>query len=167
MTSRSRRAKGLLVGGVLLAGALTAVACALLVPSAYSVDQAPHAGDRACADALARLPRKLLGRQRVETTGAGTAAWGDGSVVLRCGVTPPAPTPDPCMTVDGVDWVLDEHRAQTEGVRTLTTYGREPAVEVTVGAREASPGDVLVDLERAVRPLRQGRHRCLAPGDTV
>jgi hypothetical protein len=38
----------------------------------------------------------------------GVAAWGQPPIVLQCGIdVPDGPTSDPCFTVDGVDWIID------------------------------------------------------------
>ncbi|KWT60129.1 hypothetical protein ADL21_20130 [Streptomyces albus subsp. albus] len=85
------------------------------------------------------------------------AVWGDGAVVLRCGTTPPKQTTDPCVNVNGVDWVLREG-ASDSGERVLITYGRDPAIEVTVAEASASAGDGLVDLGPAVEEIPQTAH---------
>ncbi|GGY10564.1 hypothetical protein GCM10010358_73830 [Streptomyces minutiscleroticus] len=114
---------------------------------------------------VTELPRIVTGEKSQETTGAGTTAWGDGKIVLRCGVTPLDPTTNLCMTVDGVDWVLDEAKAKNSGPRALTTYGRHPAIEVTINDSALSPGDVLVDLNRTVKQIPQGDRKCISLDD--
>src|SRR5690625_6018231 len=59
---------------------------------------------------------------------------GDDTVVMRCGVIPPGPTTDQCTRLeDGagvqVDWIIQELDG---GVLQYTTYGREPAIDLTV-----------------------------------
>jgi hypothetical protein len=61
----------------------------------------------------------------------GVAAWGDPPIVARCGKQPPAPTTDPCVEVNGVDWVAT---VLDDGGTMFTTYGRSPAIEVLVPA---------------------------------
>ncbi|MDD0429630.1 DUF3515 family protein, partial [Shigella sonnei] len=70
------------------------------------------------------------------------AAWGSGedTVVMRCGVTPPGPTTDQGATLADeneieVDWVVKEIEGDTF---LYTTYGREPAIDVSV-PRSAAP----------------------------
>lgn len=66
----------------------------------------------------------------------GVAAWGDPPIVARCGKQPPGPTPEQCLDVSGVDWVLTE----LDDGAMFTTYGRDPAIEVLVpAAHEAAP----------------------------
>jgi hypothetical protein len=135
---------------------------ALLCGCAAAVEVAPAEGaaDPACADVMAAVHQGLdeLGdRARRVTTSQSTAAWGDPPVVLRCGVTSPAPTTDPCVTVDGVDWVLEE----TGGTLTYTTYGRQPAVEVVLPTTDPAGTDVVLgELGPAVSALPQFR-QCL------
>lgn len=129
---------------------------------AAAVEVAPGqaAADPACADVMAAVHQGLdrLGdRDRRDTTSQSTAAWGDPPVVLRCGVTSPAPTTDACLTVDGVDWVLRE----TGGTLSYTTYGRQPAVEVVLPTTDPAGTDVVLgELGPAVSGLPQFR-QCL------
>lgn len=104
-------------------------------PSCRSVDWPVMVGD---------LPRR-----QTDPDDAALAAWGDPAVIARCGVTPPGPTSDPCVVVDGVDWVAV---GLSDGV-SLTTYGRAPAVEVLVPAVHG-PGPLLLPaLSAAVADL--------------
>lgn len=150
--------------GVALAGSLIAAAWYVLTPPTYAVEPGPHAGDARCAKVLADVPQSLLGEPRDRVSGQAVAAWGDAAVVLRCGVTPPQPTGNLCVDVDGVDWVLDEARAARDGVKVLRTYGRTPVVEVVVDDGWGTPGDVLVVLDRAVVALPQAAE-CVDVGD--
>ncbi|MGG7570099.1 DUF3515 family protein [Streptomyces sirii] len=97
------------------------------------------------------------GQQREHTDLPGVAVWGDGAVVLRCGLTPPRPTTDPCVNVEGVDWVLREAEPR-DGHRLLLTYGRHPAVDVTLTGQGSTTEALLVALSRIVRPMRQHEH---------
>lgn len=127
---------------VLRAATVTGVAvlagCAPTVP----VDVAPHATDPVCASVVLALPQSLgEGLDRIDTDAQATAAWGEqrAAVVLRCGVEPPGPTTDRCQSVTTpngptVDWVVVEE----DGDWTFTTYGRVPAVEVTIPEEVAS-----------------------------
>ncbi|MEE1790314.1 DUF3515 domain-containing protein [Streptomyces sp. BE308] len=71
-----------------------------------------------------------------------TAGWGDGAIVLRCGVPRPAKMDDAqskAIDADGVNWMLEQR--QDAGPRFTTTY-REAYVEVTFSeeyAHDASP----------------------------
>jgi hypothetical protein len=114
---------------------------------------APGGGTPACASLVGRVPDTVLDRTRSTPQAAGVAAWGDPPIVLRCGVDAPGgPTSDPCIAVDGVDWLWENEDAEDEPASFLS-YGRTPAVRVTVpGPREDASG-ALVDLGPAVAPL--------------
>lgn len=124
---------------------------------------APSASDPVCAELLLSLPESLGGAERRSTTSQASRAWGDPAIVLRCGVEPLGPTTDPCYSIAdpegevAVDWVAASE--ETEGGQRFTTYGRTPAVEVTIPLDYA--GDpVLAGLAEAVAPLPQERE-CL------
>ncbi|MER7983511.1 DUF3515 family protein [Streptomyces sp. NPDC095817] len=155
----------LVVGGVVSVLLLTVVLILASVTGGYSVAAAPGGRSRECFSVVAELPGEVMGKGRQQTEGAGTAAWGDGRIIFRCGVTPLNPTVNLCMTVDGVDWVLDEKKAKGNGPRTLTTYGRHPAIEITVNDSALSAGDVLADLDGVVELTPQGEHKCLSLDD--
>lgn len=93
----------------------------------------PHADSDACHLAAAHWPLTVGGNGQVTVRVQGQAsdsvrAWGDPPVIARCGAEPLPPTTDPCVSVDGVDWVGVE---LSDG-RRFTTYGRSPALEVLV-----------------------------------
>jgi hypothetical protein len=164
---RSWSRKARLISGVCVAAWIAAaVASYFLFFSKVSVEPGPFADNPQCSDVISRAPETVLKKHRDDVTGEGTAAWGDGSVVLRCGVKPLAPTTNLCVNINGVDWVLDEERANKDGTQVLTTYGRTPAVEVTVDGDGAQATDALVDVNRAVRGIPQ-KSKCLALGDTL
>lgn len=138
--------------------------CSAAVP----VDAAPHATDPVCAQIVLAVPRTLGSPARTaagpsiptgaldkrQTTSQATAAWGESQpIILRCGVEPPAPTTDQCISIDStgsasVDWVMREN----DDSWTFVTYGRSPAVEVVVPKAAAldQPTAVLVDIASAV-----------------
>jgi hypothetical protein len=135
------------------------------------VPAAPYAADPRCAEIVLALPDELEGLPRLRTTSQATVAWGDPAapVVLRCGVEPPAPTTDACVTADdgagtAVDWVTRTGPEQPDGGAewTFTTYGREPAVEVVVPAAVTAGRSTsfVLDLGPAVSRVDQVR-RCL------
>src|SRR3954454_10636790 len=128
--------------------------------STVSLDPAPHANDPACAEVTVRLPGELGGQARRWTDAQATGAWGDPSaVLLTCGLEPPGPSTLRCITVSGVDWLLDE----TESPRfRLTTSGRTPAVELYVDNTLVSPNNVLAALAGSVGQLPQDAE-CTAP----
>ncbi|WP_337060896.1 DUF3515 family protein [Kineococcus sp. G2] len=127
------------------------------------VEAAPAAGDPACARLLQELPASLEGLARAPQGAAGVAVWGEEQVVLRCGAAVIGPTTKPCVPVgpdeaSTVDWVQD---AVSERAVRFLTYGRDPAVEVTVrfgGRLRASGASApLVDLAAPVSAIPQTR----------
>jgi hypothetical protein len=150
MTSRPALAVALLLG-VALAGCSD--------DDASDLAPAPGGGSPACAEVLERVPAKVLDRERETQQAVGVAAWGDPPVVLQCGVDlPEGPTSDPCLTVDGVDWLL-QNPDDEDAAATFVAYGRDPGVRVTVpGDRQQATG-ALVDLAPAVSSLASSK-RC-------
>jgi hypothetical protein len=150
-------------GGTRLRGRFLAFlpAAALLggCGGAVPVDAAPGAADPDCAAVIASLEGadEVAGRERREVAAQSAAAWGDPPLVLRCGVAPPGPTTEGCVSVNGVDWVGPTD--PSEG-GTWTTYGRVPAVEVVVpraAARDATLDVVLAQVSPAVAGLPRQR----------
>ena len=120
------------------------------------MEPAPQATAVGCAEVSVRLPDSVGDLPRRETNAQGTGAWGaDAAVLLHCGVDPLAPTTNPCVTINGVDWVEDDSEAP---YYRFTTYGREPAVEVYLDSAAVSGSTVLVDLGTAVSVIPQTRH---------
>lgn len=154
---RGRRAAGVLSGAALVA---VLTGCG---PGPVQVDAAQDAADPACAPAMLAMPAALGEQPRRETTSQATTAYGDPSAaVVRCGVHPPEPTTDLCTRVDGVDWLIRDlgadHRWQA------TTYGREPAVEVTFDTTRVPSSTALVEIGGAVSTIPQDA-QCLAVRD--
>lgn len=117
------------------------------------VDPAEDAADPDCALPMLLMPDELNELQQRTTSSQGTTAWGEpASVIVRCGVAPPAPTTDPCVNVDGVDWV--QVRAE-EDTWQFVTYGRTPAVEVLVTPTEVSGATALASVSSAVSDIEQ------------
>lgn len=138
------------------------------------VPVAPYAGDPLCADVVLALPQELADLPRRQTSSQATVAWGEPGdpVVLRCGVEPPGPSDAQCVTADdgfvAVDWlaVPGEEDADGDAPWTFITYGRDPAVEVSVPASvtAARSTSFLIDLGPAIAQVEQTR-RCLGVGD--
>ncbi|MEU6442404.1 hypothetical protein [Streptomyces sp. NPDC047046] len=110
----------------------------------------------------ALVPATLLGRPRDAPPRAGAVSWDAGRAELRCGVEELSPTVDPCLEVDGVDWVLDEHLLNAESTARLTTYGRRPATQFTYHGPREDVGGYLVSLRNAVRTAPGTGHKCLS-----
>ncbi|MFZ4842121.1 DUF3515 domain-containing protein [Mycetocola saprophilus] len=152
MSVASRSVLTLIAVGV---AALTLTGCVQEVP----MEPAADANNPHCADITVTLPDKLAGLDKRRTNAQATGAWGDpAAVLLHCGVTPPGPTTDRCVTVDGVDWVFDDSQEKEELFR-FTTYGRVPAVEVFISSNPDKGGvsgtAVLSDLGSSVGRLPQ------------
>ena len=140
------------------AAAVGLVALGACTPT-ITVEVAPDATDPLCASIVLALPEELGGAERLRTTSQATTAWGTQSsaITLRCGVEPPGPTTEACQAIEdvsgtSVDWLVVEN----EGSWVFTTYGRVPAVEVTVPDGVATAP--VVDLNRAVSLAPQSRH---------
>ncbi|MBM7830184.1 hypothetical protein JOE59_000889 [Agromyces cerinus] len=146
---RSRPRRRLLAAAVTAASVLVLAGCSQPVP----IETAPLASDPACAAVVVRLPDTLAKDTEAEqvereTNAQGTGAWGEpASVILRCGAETPGPTTDRCVSVNGVDWVIDESDAPNY---LFTTYGRTPAVEVLVDNDVVSGTTVITELAAAV-----------------
>lgn len=125
---------------------------------------APDSANPACAPMMIALPDKLADQQLRDTSSQGTAAWGNPSkVVLRCGVNAPPPTKDPCVGVNGIDWVSKQDPANPD-TWTFTTYGREPATAILFNQNDVASSTVLAQLAAAVGKIPQTR-KCLGPAD--
>ena len=74
----------------------------------------------------------------------------------------PGPTTDQCVSVDGVDWVV---RDEAENWR-LTTYGRDPAVEVLFTKTGTSSDTVMTALGSAVEQIPAER-ACVSLADAT
>src|SRR5690606_4287210 len=136
-----------------------------------TVPPGPEATDPVCAEIMLGLPPEVLGMSRTETSSQATAAWGSGedTVVMRCGVTPPGPTTDQCTTLADeneieVDWVVKEIEGDTF---LYTTYGREPAIDVSVprSAAPDQPSAAALDLTQVITRNIEATARCIGPGD--
>lgn len=146
--------RSVVAGLVVLAGLLAGCS------STVTLEPAALANDPRCADVIVRLPSTVDGQARRWTDAQATGAWGDPSaVLLTCGLEPPGPSTLRCITVSGVDWLVDE----TESPRfRLTTYGRTPAVELYVDNTLVSPNNVLSALAGSVGQLPENAE-CTAP----
>jgi hypothetical protein len=95
----------------------------------------------------------------VSVDGKATRAWGQPPVVVRCGLSEPPPTTTSCLTVDGIDWVVDPAGDPI----TALTYGRSPALQVRVPASlgtDVVPA-ALVDLTPMAAALPRTAHACV------
>ena len=129
-----------------------ALACLLtgtaLAGCGRSVEVAPAPADPACPALVAALPDRIADLPRKDTSAAGTAAWGDPPIVLRCGVGMPAsytPTSQ-LLDIDGIAWLSED---TPEGAR-FTSVRTAPRIEVTVPAAQEPASAALVDIVAAL-----------------
>ena len=137
-----------------VAGAIALAAGLAGCSTTVHLEPADDANEPACANVSVLLPDSVGGYERVWTDAQATGAWGDPTVVLRCGVEPPAPSDLVCTTLGGVDWLVLE---QEEERQRLVTYGREPAIEVIIRRGEQ------VDFQSIVDTLSSNIQSGLAP----
>lgn len=111
------------------------------------LDPTPYSSDPVCGQMLMATPGEIGGYDRVKTTSQATTAWADGSS-FRCGLEPPGPSTDRCITVGGIDWLSldsgDERIPENggDGTWTFLSYGRTPTVEVVITAEAVGAGTV-------------------------
>ncbi|MBU7598317.1 DUF3515 domain-containing protein [Streptomyces sp. P38-E01] len=159
LSRRTRVLVAVALAALVVAGALTVRAVTADGGSGVDVEPAPLADDPACARIEKGYPDRLDGMERDATDAAGAASWGDGSVVLRCGMKRPIPSADSCATVDGVDWLWRE-RESGDGRKVLLTFGREPGVQATIADEVPALDSVLIEIGKLVEPIEQQRE-CL------
>ncbi|MCU1638541.1 MAG: hypothetical protein JWL94_1188 [Microbacteriaceae bacterium] len=137
---------------------LAAVAgCSTAVP----MRPAENAVDPLCAEIVVRLPDTIDEHSIRVTDAQGTGAWGDPAVILlTCGVDVPGPSTQRCITIDGVDWLVDD---SDEDRGVFTTYGRDPAVQVVVD-HVTSDSNALNELANAVG-VNPASRACTDPAD--
>jgi hypothetical protein len=151
------RAKlGLAAAGVVLLGLLSGCAATVALTPAHDDTNA------LCGTVVALLPDTVSTLSKRLTNAQGTGAWGpNADIYLRCGVPVPDPTSTlPCVTVQGIDWL---YNALPNQIYVFTTFGRNPAVAVTVNSKnvKADGNAALTDLAEAVAPIK-ATHRCVA-----
>lgn len=146
------------VAGVLALGLLLS-ACAGIVP----MEPAEDANNPLCAEVIVRLG-DVAGLAKRETNAQATGAWGEpASILLTCGLEAPGPTTLPCLSVNGVDWIMDDSQMP---LYIFTTFGRTPAVQVALDSNAVSGSTVLVDLALPVSSIPQDRP-CLSLSDSL
>lgn len=139
---------------------LTAAALAMTGCS-RGVEVAPPSGLSPRAQSACRAvtwPKTVARLEQVPTTPESTltAAWGDPPLIARCGVPAAGPTTDDCVVVDGVDWVI---HPLSDGTR-LTTFGRDPAIELLVPTDYGPAPLLLPAFDAAARALPRTGHAC-------
>lgn len=137
MSRRLAVTAAVLLGAALLSGCSTTV----------HLEPADDANNPLCADVSVGLHNagSVADKDRRWTDAQATGAWGnpgeDSAILLRCGVAVPAPTSAlQCATFEGIDWLVD---ASETPYLTLTTYGRDPAVQLFIDTAAVSSNDVI------------------------
>ncbi|MBF4551715.1 DUF3515 domain-containing protein [Pseudoclavibacter sp. RFBJ3] len=139
------------IGSAVIATAASVVLLTACNSASVPMEPAPDAAAPECAEVSVRLPSTVDGLELRLTNAQATGAWGTpAGVLLRCGVPTPGPTSEQCVSLSGIDWIVDDSQAPTY---RFTSYGRTPAVEVVVDSDVASGTTVLVDLDDAVSRL--------------
>lgn len=160
MSRRLATAALLLLGTALLGG------CSATV----HLEPADDANNPLCADVMVGLKdaNSIADLDRRWTDAQATAAWGapggDSAIFLRCGVTVPGPTAElQCATLEGVDWLVDD--SETPYLR-LTTYGRDPAIQLYIDTGVVSSNDVISSrvLVGAITTIT-AEHKCTTPDE--
>ncbi|MFB7514246.1 DUF3515 domain-containing protein [Streptomyces sp. NPDC056144] len=133
---------------------LTVTGCSSSDAGATVAVPRPPAAEAALCQALdEELPDTVAGLERGDPEPGSelTAGWGDGAIVLRCGVPRPEKMSDPkaqAVEADGVNWMLE--RTADGGPRFTSTY-RKTYVEVTLDERYAHDATPLADLAAPVK----------------
>ena len=136
--------------------ALSAAAIALTLSLSacsptISLEPAADANNPGCAEVIVRLPDAVDGQERRTTNAQSTAAWGNpATVILRCGIEPVEISTLPCVTANGVDWIIDESAKPSF---RFISFGRTPALEVIVDSENAVGVNALDSLAEAVKSI--------------
>ncbi|HCS61691.1 MAG TPA: DUF3515 domain-containing protein [Microbacterium sp.] len=137
MSRRFALIAAVLLGAALLSGCSTTV----------HLEPADDANNPLCAEVSVGLQNagNVADKERRWTDAQATGAWGspgeDSAIILRCGVAVPAPTSAlQCASLEGIDWLVDA--SETPFLR-LTTYGRDPAVQLFIDTGAVSSNDVI------------------------
>ena len=148
-------------GCLVVTGVLVVTGCS----STVALKPAPDANNPLCAEVMVRLPDGIGDQDRRWTDAQATAAWGDPdySVLMSCGVPVPGPSTLQCVTLGGVDWLVNAE--DTPWLR-VTSYGRDPAVELYIDSTALSADSVLgaIGPRMAEIPVTA---KCTAPDEPV
>jgi hypothetical protein len=116
-----------------------------------NLEAAENANDPLCAEASVRYPDQIGELSERWTNAQATTAYGDPAAILvRCGLEPVFVSTLPCVSANGVDWLVDDSGAPNF---RFVTFGRSPAVEVIVDSENASGISALDSLAQAVSKL--------------
>jgi len=96
--------------------------------STINLQAANDANNPGCAAVIVRLGDTVGSQSRRLTNAQATAAWGTpANILLRCGIKPVTVSTWKCVTVSGVDWLVDGSKSPTY---RFITFGRIPSTEV-------------------------------------
>lgn len=136
------------------------IAAPLLLAGCGGVEVAvpAQADTEACAAASGHWPDELAGSGTTQTdpSDPSVRAWGDPAIIARCGMPALGPTELQCVVVDEIDWVAEE---LSDGTK-MTTFGRDPAIEVIV-PKDHGPAPLLLPaFTEAVQELPRNDLTC-------
>lgn len=154
-------------GPVRLAAVLTA--CAAVTASlagcgggdGYNLVRPPFSDSPACDTFTGAIPDRLGGYVLEKTDVAGAGAWGDGDVIVYCGMPEPEAGAE-CIDEGGVDWVA-QTPADDRTAKMFATHGRDPGVQVRLHHETTDAASVLSALGPAVQKIEAGEP-CAATG---
>ncbi|MFD8063462.1 DUF3515 family protein [Streptomyces cyaneofuscatus] len=148
-------------GPLRLAAALTA--CTALLGACggggYNLSTPPFSGSPACDTLAGELPAQLGGFDLERSDVTGAAAWGDGDVIVYCGMPEPEAGGD-CFDEGGVDWVA-QPPTDDRTAKMFSTQGRDPGVQVRLRNETTDASAVLSVLGPAVKSI-EVREPCAA-----
>lgn len=97
------------------------------------VEPAPYAADARCASVMLSIPDTLGGLEMRTTSSQATSAYGDEPPILvRCGVEPPGPSEERCIGIETAQGAQDWLIGETDQNWVAVSFGRSPALEVTI-----------------------------------
>lgn len=138
------------ISRALLAFASVSILAAGLTGCAPTINlqAAPDSNNPGCAAVIVRLGNTVGSQSRRLTNAQATAAWGTpANILLRCGIEPVTVSTLKCVTVSGVDWLVDGTKDPSY---RFITFARTPATEVILDSTKVSGATVLDDLSGAI-----------------
>ncbi|MER7749414.1 DUF3515 family protein [Streptomyces bacillaris] len=145
-------------GPLRLAAALTACTAVLAGcggGDGYNLTKPPFSGSPACDTFTGKLPEKLGGYEKESSNVEGAAAWGDGDVIVYCGMPAPEAGAE-CVDEGGVDWVAQKP-ADDRTSKMFSTHDRNPSVQVRLRNEGTDASAVLSALGPAVQDIKAGK----------
>ena len=113
-----------------------------------ALEPAENANDPDCAEIIVRLPDELADLPKRTINAQSTAAWGEPvAVILRCGLEKVEVSALTCVTVGGIDWLVDESAKPNY---RFITYATDPTTEVIINSEIVSGVSVLEGLSGSV-----------------